>query len=62
MVEIGDLVVATATVEHDYKERFNPESLPQHDADANGLGELIRVAGLTRFSFQVHFGLIASGD
>src|SRR3979490_3052447 len=38
-VEIGALVVATATVEHDYKERFNPEPLPQHDADANGLAE-----------------------
>src|SRR5688500_2934160 len=36
-VEIGDLVVGTATVEHDYRARFKPKPLPHHDADANGL-------------------------
>jgi adenosylhomocysteine nucleosidase len=61
-VEIGDLVVATATVEHDYNERFNPEPLPQHDADANGLAELIRIARSATFPFGVNFGIIASGD
>jgi adenosylhomocysteine nucleosidase len=46
-VDIGDLVVATATVEHDYKERFNPEPLPRHAADPDGLADLIHMARST---------------
>jgi len=61
-MEIGDVVVATATVEYDYKNRFSPKPLPRHEADGNVLRQFIDVAGETAFPFQVHFGPIASGD
>ena len=61
-LNIGDLVIGTATIEHDYKRRFSPKPVPQHDADVNRLAELVQVAGVTTFPFSVHVGLIASGD
>src|SRR5262245_20036062 len=61
-LQIGDVVVGTATIEHDYKRRFNSKPLPLHDADATRVTELVEVARVTPFPFSVHFGLIASGD
>ena len=61
-LQIGDIVLGTATVEHDYKERFNPRPSPRHDASPGVLSEFIRVAESTAFPFKVHFGVIASGD
>jgi adenosylhomocysteine nucleosidase len=61
-IQIGDIVLGTATVEHDYKERFNPRPLPQHDADMRIVSEFVRLVDSTAFPFRVHFGVIASGD
>jgi adenosylhomocysteine nucleosidase len=62
-VQVGDIVLGTATVEHDYKAGFNPKkSFPLHDADPTIMGEFLRLAESTAFPFQVHFGVIASGD
>ena len=61
-LQIGDIVLGTATVEHDYKERFNPRPLPWYDATPSVLSEFIRLAESTTFPFKVHFGVIASGD
>jgi adenosylhomocysteine nucleosidase len=62
-VHVGDIVLGTATVEHDYKAGFNPKkSFPLYDADPNVMGEFLRLAESTAFPFQVHFGVIASGD
>jgi adenosylhomocysteine nucleosidase len=61
-VNVGDVVVATVTVEHDFKERFVPERLPRHEGDPAVLRELAQVAAANAFPFRVHFGPIASGD
>ncbi len=61
-LQIGDIVLGTATVEHDYKERFNPQPSPRYDASPGVLSEFIRLAESTAFPFKVHFGVIASGD
>lgn len=60
-VSVGDVVVGTVTVEHDYNNRFSTRPLPRFE------GAQSAVAGLQRAvfpsdSFRVHFGTIASGD
>lgn len=59
---LGDLVVGTATVEHDYKLRFVSASAPCHEPSSALLGAFRKTAGNQRFPFDVHFGRIASGD
>ncbi len=61
-VQIGDVVLGTATIEHDYKKRFNPGPVPRHDASPRVVNEFIRLTKSTVFPFHVHFGVIASGD
>lgn len=61
-LSVGDVVVGTCTVEHDYRERFVPEPLPRHDSDAAVLRQLEAVVATSEFPFRVHFGPIASGD
>ena len=58
---IGDVVVATSTVEHDYHNKFNQRPRPQFDGDPSAVAALRRVS-LAPTSFKVHFGPIASGD
>lgn len=58
---VGDLVLATETVEHDYTQRFRPHPLPRFAADATLLQSLQHVQ-LNRLPCQVHVGIIASGD
>ena len=62
VLETGDVVVATATIEHDYKERFVPEPLPFFEADAEALVRVRQAAAQSAFPFRVTFGRIASGD
>ena len=59
---VGDVVVGTCTVEHDYKPRFNPRPSPRHAVDEMLLQRLRQVSTEKDFRFQVHFGPIASGD
>lgn len=61
-VEVGDVVVGTATVEHDYKVRFVREPLPRHEPDADLLREFREVDRRHSFPFRLHFGPVASGD
>jgi adenosylhomocysteine nucleosidase len=57
---IGDVVVATTTVEHDYHNRFSKRPLPKFDGAPTVIADLRRVE-LTG-SFRVVFGIVASGD
>ena len=58
----GDVVVATATIEHDYKERFSSEPLPSYEADADALTGIRQAAAANTLPFRLTFGRIASGD
>ncbi len=59
-VKIGDLVIATCTVEHDFHEKFVPRPQPAFDGS---LIHLDRLRALVQpEDCTVHFGMIASGD
>jgi adenosylhomocysteine nucleosidase len=60
-LSVGDVVVATTTLEHDYNNKFSVRPAPRFD------GAEVPIAGLRRASlpinsFKVHFGIVASGD
>jgi adenosylhomocysteine nucleosidase len=58
---VGDVVVATETVEHDIHNHFGPPLLPRFSGAATIIEDLKGVF-LPRNAFNVHFGPIASGD
>ncbi|HEU5100397.1 MAG TPA: 5'-methylthioadenosine/S-adenosylhomocysteine nucleosidase [Roseiflexaceae bacterium] len=60
-LSVGDIVCATETVEHDYTERFSSHPLPRFAGD---VGLLTRMRQLLQpsLAFEVHFGIVASGD
>lgn len=58
---IGDVVVATATLEHDYNDKFTWHPRPGFRSDPAAIADLRRVAA-SLTGFQVHFGRVASGD
>ncbi len=58
---VGDVVVATTTVEHDYNNKFNTRPLPKFDGAGTTIADL-RSVSESLHSFRVHFGPIASGD
>ena len=61
-VKTFDVVVAERTVEHDYTERFDPAPPPYFDGCKSSIEKMkVKIAAAT-FSFNTHFGLIASGD
>ena len=60
-VKIGDLVVATSTFEHDFKVKFVKRPNPQFAGDANCIAQ-IKGLNLKDQNFNIHFGVIASGD
>jgi len=60
-VSVGDVVVATTTVEHDYNNKFNKRALPKFDGARNAIADLKSVSRSDN-ALNVHFGPIASGD
>lgn len=60
-VSVGDVVVATTTVEHDYNNKFNERALPKFDGARAAIADLKSVSQSAN-TFSVHFGPIASGD
>lgn len=61
-VGVGDLVAATATVEHDYTLRFASRPLPRFDGDPATLDRLRRLPRPSGHRFRLHFGPVTSGD
>ncbi|MEY2930181.1 MAG: hypothetical protein RL033_930 [Pseudomonadota bacterium] len=61
-LRIGDIVVATTTVEHDYKLRFVPAEPPSHAGTASLVEAFRQIHELDAFEFGLSFGVIASGD
>jgi adenosylhomocysteine nucleosidase len=60
-LSVGDVVVATETVEHDFRLLFATRPLPRFPADASALG-LLRDAAIGIAGFHTRFDVIASGD
>ncbi len=58
---IGDVVVATTTVEHDYNNKFSNRPVPRFDGAPSTISRL-KAVPLSNNSFKVHFGTVASGD
>ena len=58
---IGDVVVATTTLEHDYRNRFSQRPLPAFPGSGPALDGL-QLARPDDQSYAVHFGPVASGD
>lgn len=61
-VSLGDIIVGTKTIEHDYKLRFVEKPLPAHSGDPQAISQLRDIAQNYQFPFDIHFGKIASGD
>jgi len=61
-VGVGDVVIGTVVVEHDYRERFIEEPLPHHDCADDAVSQFTRAARGREWPFAVHVGPIASGD
>ena len=60
-VSVGNVVVATTTVEHDYNNKFSERALPKFDGAEAAIAELRSVSHSAK-AFSIHFGPIASGD
>ena len=60
-VSVGDVVVATTTIEHDYNNKFNERVLPKFDGAGAAIADLKSVSQSVN-ALGVHFGPIASGD
>ena len=60
-VKVGDLIIATSTVEHDFNNKFVPRPKPRFKGDAQSL-EQLKALKLPKTQFKVHFGIIAGGD
>lgn len=58
---IGDVVVATETVEHDIRNKFGTPLLPRFGSAKAIVETMQKLPPATR-TFHVHFGPIASGD
>jgi adenosylhomocysteine nucleosidase len=58
---VGDVVVATETVEHDMRNKFGPSLLPRFRS-GEVLVETFKKLPVVSQAFQVRFGPIASGD
>jgi adenosylhomocysteine nucleosidase len=58
---VGDVVVASETIEHDYNNKFNQRPKPRFAGNAGSLAALQECAPKSA-PFKVHFGLVASGD
>ena len=60
---IGDVVVATETVEHDFSHpHILPERVPRFAGDPAYIGAIRNSDSLTKLPFKVTFGPVASGD
>ena len=59
---VGDVVIASETIEHDYKERFDKLPSPRFPGDPILLAWLKENGAILGKGFRVHCGPIASGD
>jgi adenosylhomocysteine nucleosidase len=58
---VGDIIVATSTIEHDYNNKFSQRPKPQFAGDAKSIQEIQRL-DFRKTGFGLHFGIMAGGD
>lgn len=59
---IGDVVVGTSTVEHDFNFALTTNPLPKFEGSELHVRRLRSLAASSQETFEMHFGTIASGD
>jgi adenosylhomocysteine nucleosidase len=60
-VRVGDLIIATSTLEHDFNNKFSQRPKPRFAGDVKSV-EQIKALDLSDANFKVHFGIMAGGD
>lgn len=60
-VQVGDIIVATSTIEHDYNLKFAKRPQPQFAGDTQSIAQLQKL-DVANTGFNVHFGVMAAGD
>jgi adenosylhomocysteine nucleosidase len=60
-VKVGDVIIATSTLEHDYNNKFSNRPKPRFAEDSKSI-EQIKALDLSDAKFNVHFGIMAGGD
>jgi adenosylhomocysteine nucleosidase len=60
-VRVGDVIIATSTLEHDYNLKFSVRPKPSFAGDTKSI-EQIRELDLSDVDFNIHFGIMAGGD
>lgn len=61
-LEIGDVVVATETIEHDFNRKLIPGPLPEFAGDTRFISAIRDNSSFESLPFSVKFGRVASGD
>ena len=59
---IGDVIVATETVEHDFNRNLIPGPAPEFAGDLRSIAAMQEAEAFNTLPFSVHFGRVASGD
>ena len=60
-VTVGDIIIATSTVEHDFNNKFSQRPKPSFAGDTKSI-EQIKALQLRDADFKIHFGIMAGGD
>ncbi len=60
-VRVGDVIVATSTIEHDYNLKFARRPHPQFFGDPQSISQLQRLE-MSNAGYNIHFGTMAGGD
>ena len=58
----GSVIVATETVEHDFKSQWSKNPLPKFPGDASALEKIMHLVSTANFKFSIHPAIVASGD
>jgi adenosylhomocysteine nucleosidase len=61
-IDIGDIVIATSTVEHDYNLKFTKRPLPDFVGSPLHIEKMQSLIPFHANGFRIHFGKVASGD
>ena len=60
-VRVGDVIIATSTLEHDYNNKFSERPKPRFAGDAKSIKQ-IKALDVSDANFKVHYGIMAGGD